>query len=319
MISISNSLIGLIAFGALMSIFVLTIWMHLWLARRQGRYSPFTEDMFRLPAHSLRNEKSDLADDMTNYYLVFVAASCGLIFSVLFFDERPRLGAAIAATGGLVYALIKISRLFKRVRKVGLGCEGEEYTGQELNLLMTKGAFVFHDIPYKYGNIDHIVVGFDRILVVETKAVRKPQSPDSAQSREAVVKYDGETLVFPHFMTSKPIEQAKRHAAYLSDVIQKKCGVSFPVKPVVAIPGWFVERSKEAGTDVLVVNPKRAKALFKWLGERQDKSTRNRVTNYIASVARSVSPNSKRTDPDASRDYDIWLNPRHKEKVLGDY
>src|SRR5690606_37340526 len=103
------------------------------------------------------------------------------------------------------------------------------YTGQELNFLMRQGAWVFHDIPYKYGNIDHIVVSKGGVFVVETKAVRKPVGEDG--KRKSKVSASGGKLHFPHHVTQAPIQQAKRHAEYVSEFLVRKTGKNYPVTP----------------------------------------------------------------------------------------
>ena len=238
-----------------------------------------------------------------------------LIFALLTLDDMLVLVPIF-----LIYVIWNLNRcrkLIPKLRAAGLGKEGEEYTGQELNFLMRKGAYVFHDIPYRYGNIDHIVVGLDKVLVVETKTYRKPQSKKGGSSREYKVRYDGDSLHFPTFVTGAPLEQAQTHAKFVRSSIKRHCGFDFPVLPIVALPGWFVVNDKAKSEKTLVVNPKRSRALVKWLGELKDPSRRDKVAVYLESVARSVSPISEKTDPDAGKKYDFWLNPKIQEKELG--
>ena len=79
-------------------------------------------------------------------------------------------------TIAVAFSVYKTLSAMHRYHTTTKGLRGEEYTGQELNFLMRDGAYVFHDIPYKYGNIDHVVVCQSRILAVETKAYSKPQN-----------------------------------------------------------------------------------------------------------------------------------------------
>jgi len=69
---------------------------------------------------------------------------------------------------------------------LGLGREGEEYTGQELNFLMSKGAIVYHDIPYIYGNIDHVVIALDKIFAI----VRSVSPASRLSDADVSKKYD---------------------------------------------------------------------------------------------------------------------------------
>ena len=77
----------------------------------------------------------------------------------------------------------------------------------------TSGCIVLHDVPSDTGNIDHIVVASRGVYVVETKSFRKPPPSGNKQNEAAYqVRFDGSTLMFPDFMTRKPVEQVLRHA-----------------------------------------------------------------------------------------------------------
>jgi len=297
---------------------VILVWYVIWTSRRKKHYSPFTEDTLRLPGHSIRKAHGDQLDKLISLFLEFVISTGGVILAVFFLSTAMKWIVIALSVAYMLWTAYRTVKLFHKARKLGLGKEAEEYTGQELNLLMTKGAFVFHDLPYQYGNIDHVVVGLNNVLVVETKAVKKPSANKEGNSRIASVRFDGTTLQFPRFETTEPIKQANIHAKHLREVIQKKCGFDYPVIPVVALPGWHIEVEGDQRYNTIVINPKRAKALFKWLGSRDDKFKRDLVANYIASVARSVSQASKLSDPNASEKYDFWLNPRYQDKKLGD-
>lgn len=308
------------AISALSSLLLIPfIWFLVAKKRRKNKFSPFTEKMFRLPGHSLRIQKEALLENVTFSFFGFIL---GVVFCAIGLVYKEGLSTVmfnIAGLAGVIMSLTSLTKTFNEVHKVNLGLEGEEYTGQELNLLMLYGAYVFHDIPYQYGNIDHIVVGNNTVFAIETKAVSKPKTEGSESGREAKVKFDDKALNFPHYSTAQPIDQASRHAQHVAEAIRKRCGFSFPVKAVVALPGWYVEHSNSTNSEVLVMNPLRGNFLRKWLGEVQDKKQRNEVIRYIASVARSVPQSSKRTDPDWHKSYDFWSNPKHKAKILGEY
>ncbi len=120
----------------------------------------------------------------------------------------------------------------------------------------------------------------------------------------------GNRLHFPHFSTDQPLQQARRHARYLSDHLKQKLGLTVPVTAVVALPGWFVERASVS--DVWVINPKRGNVLKSQLNKPLIRDNHLiRIANHLESVARSVKPASKKMDPDAVDNYDFWMNPRH--------
>ena len=298
------------------AIFIAFILMYFWVSRQKQRYTPFTEDSLRLPGHSVRLEQLRISDELLMLYFQFIVAFIPIPYFLIFLKGPLRFIAPAAMILYAFYLLRKFWNHMLNLQNYVLGREGEEYTGQELNLLMRSGAFVFHDIPYKYGNIDHIVVGRNKLFTVETKAIRKPSAANS-DSRESKVVFNGKSLKFPHKTIDDPVTQALRHAKYMSEIIEKKCRVNFPVIAVVALPGWYIQNDAKF-QDILVINPKRGKALKNWLGELDDKESRDKVVAYVASVARSVDYGSDKTDPNASKKYDFWLNPRVKETKLGD-
>jgi len=144
-------------------------------------------------------------------------------------------------------------------RSYQLGYEGEIAVGQELNQLMLDGYRVYHDFPAGKFNIDHIVVGVSGVFAVETKARSKPTSKD--RRADAKVKYDGRSLQFPNSTDVQSIEQAKRQAEWLSKWLQRAVGETVGVRPVVALPGWFVERVASGG--IRVINPKNFRSIAK--------------------------------------------------------
>ncbi len=156
---------------------VLMIAYILWLyqnERKKNRYSPFTEKMLRSPGYTLSNELDDVVDKMMAPF--FMIGFCPLLYFILTKDftlgYKVITGVPILAL--MIWEMLSIRKLFLRSRKLKLGLDGEVYSGQELNYLMRQGAWVYHDIPYKYGNIDHVIVSKAGVFTVETKTISKP-------------------------------------------------------------------------------------------------------------------------------------------------
>ena len=294
-----------------MAMAVLLLSVH--LARKKNRYSPFTEKLLRSPGYTLGQKLDDFSTRVLEVYLRIAFPPILLLF---LHDRLSQFGyffllALMALYMG--FNVRKMVRLLGEVKKIRLGLDGEVYTGQELNYLMRQGAWVFHDIPYQYGNIDHLVVSKGGVFVVETKTVRKPADEDGKrQSTVAVV--DG-WLQFPHQPSQAPIQQAKRHAEHVRKYLEKKTGKIYPVTPVVALPGWFVKTEK--ATDCLVINPKRGGGLRSFV-ERQvipDNETQI-IANHIEGFARTVQSNADINDPDARKNFDFWLNRKPEQEKM---
>ena len=297
------------------AVVVLSVWLFVRYERNKRKYSPFTEKLLRSPGHSLSLELDKLLEDF--YLPILLASISGVVVVTKWNEMTTNVGRSILLVfmvGITIYAIYRLRTIHIRAWSVRLGCEGEVYTGQELNFLMRDGAWVYHDIPYKYGNIDHIVISTGGVFAVETKAVRKPQSRKGRADYTVLVS--GGKLNFPHVVTSKPMAQAQCHANYLSEFIQSQIGIEHKVTPVVAIPGWFIKRDS-ASTDVLVINPKRGKALSN-LVKRQKLSGRNTelIAGRLESYARDVYANSDFADPDATKKFDFWNNRKPEDQKL---
>ncbi len=290
------------------------LWI-IWRQRKKNKFSPFTEPMLRPPGHSLSKRLTALE---TKASLPLLAL---LIFPMTFGIAYQKISPIAATILGLIIAaiviasIIRLGRVFLQSLRVKLGLMGEIYTGQELNYLMRRGAWVYHDIPFKYGNIDHVVISKGGIFVVETKAVRKPMSKKGRKLAKVGVLPD--RLVFPHSTTQKPIIQAKQQAKYLKTYLSTKLGVSCPVYPVIAIPGWYIEADDQK-KGFLVINPKRGKALRKYVSGRARISPQNlkNVVLLIEDIARSVEFQTDITDPDAKTKYSFFLNKKEQERKI---
>ena len=278
--------------------------------RRRGRYAPFTEKNLRLPGHTLSIEVRDIVFDCLFWFLAGMFTPIVGALSYLVVGSKNGLILFLVFFPPAVWFFWKAIKLFKEGKIKDLGCDGEKYTGQELNYLMRSGAWVYHDLPYQYGNIDHMVVSTGGVFVVETKAVSKPQV-GKGKKREAKVECKNGVLHFPHISTSLPLKQAGIHAKYVEQYLQKRAGLRVPVKAVVALPGWFIEGQ---GGDVEIINPKRGFALQRLVAKKVISETdAERVAETIEEVARTVGYSTDKTDPDGGEKYDWLLNKKHQE------
>lgn len=172
-----------------------------------------------------------------------------------FFSGKAPSGFSIAIAGVgaaamLAYFIKQASTQMMKGRNYRLGWEGELAIAQDLQLLWAKGFRVFHDLPANNFNIDHVVVGPTGVYAVETKAWVKRGVGDKTHQ----VIFDGQRLQFPDFSTDEPVRQAKTQAEWLSGFLSKATGIPLTAKPVLCIPGWWVERQRTG--DVVVLSGK---------------------------------------------------------------
>ncbi|RPE81967.1 nuclease-related domain-containing protein [Vulcaniibacterium tengchongense] len=152
------------------------------------------------------------------------------------------------------YGFLQYQRHSKRKEQALDGLLAERVTGMQLNRLVARGCIVMHDLPCGDYNIDHVVVAPRGVFAIETKSYRKPKNLPAGTA--AKVLFDGETLKFSDFSTTKPIEQSRRQAKSLSSLLRESLGEAIRVTPALALPGWWVDKT-EAGksSDVFVFTP----------------------------------------------------------------
>jgi hypothetical protein len=231
-----------------------------------------------------------------------VPAMAALLVAVM--GSRPRHAGTYASVGllwlgGVGFFAMRLARRWKRLIQLRLALDGEMATGEELNQLMLGGWRVFHDVQADGFNIDHVVVGPAGVFAVETKTKAKARSRDGAKT--ATVIYDGDRLHFPGWRGRGPLEQAKRQAEWLRKWLTSAVGEPVDVTPVLALPGWFVER-KGAG-DVIVINPKERRLLVEHRTRRQlDAQRVQRIAHQLEQRCRDVVPLAYReARPDVQR------------------
>ena len=216
---------------------------------RQSRRSPIGIALLRGPGHSLREQLDEAYNDLTMDIALLMVVP--LLALSLFLAQSHLRGLPQMAHLAPVYALAAVAFMASTLRKLlkagtrldhlKAGYDAEVAVGQELDQLMRKGAATFHDLPAEQFNIDHVVVAAKGVFAVETKGFTKPNR--GRGKADATVTYDGETLRFPTWTTQEPLEQAERQAAWLARWLSSAVGSPVSVLPVVALPGWFVERT----------------------------------------------------------------------------
>lgn len=262
----------------------------------RARKSPFTSDFLRAPGQTLADQIEELKIDAV--WDVTLAAMIPLmLISTLTtrayisgsdFDPLIVVATIVIGLGVLVPLGIKVFRKGRRLRSLRLGYEGEVAVGQELNQLLAQGFRVYHDFPAGKFNVDHVVIGPTGIFAVETKARAKPNSGDG--KADARVEFHGTELRFPGWKETAPIDQAVRQAEALSKWLASAVGEPVAVRPVVALPGWYVVTVKPG--EVLVFNGKNYRSVFPKVlpPKRLDDKLIQQIAHQIEQKCRSVSP-----------------------------
>lgn len=270
--------------------------IYLWRKRIESkRRSPLTQMLLRAPGETLRDELEGTRNDLL-IYMVMLPALPLLIYalhvSLSYFggEKESILRIAISvlfAVGAIGYSLSIIMRLLKRANKLRLGYEGEVAVAQELNQLMRDGAYVFHDVPAEGFNIDHVIVWSKGVYAVETKGRMKHRRDRGTE--DANVVFDGQCLQFPGWSETAPLEQAARQAKWLEQWLSSAVGEKIGVKPVLALPGWYVDLKVKG--DVVIINGKNASGIFgKLFHSALSEEMVKRIAHQMEQRCRDVEP-----------------------------
>lgn len=261
--------------------------------RLAGRKSPLTQGLLRPAGHALRIQFDDVFTDVMGWLMMalFLPVVVGALYSGVLLAPAQTfswtsavfyLALAVLAIAVSSYQAVK---LLKRAMNLRMGWDAEMATGQELDQLMRTGAAVFHDLPAKEFNIDHVLICPSGVYAVETKSRLKA----IAGGKDGVkVMCEGTTLSFPGWSDNSTVEQAHRQAKWLSAELTKAIGEPIRVSGVVALPGWFVVQNGRY--DVKVLNPKN----FRYLLDPRDTPLSpvlmKRVAYQVEQWCRDVAP-----------------------------
>lgn len=225
---------------------------------QRQRRDPFTTEFLRPAGYSRQRRVDALQLDLA---LTF---GFGLAIPLWFYSVWLTAGRwasspswtawiyLLAGGASFVYFLIRTVATYRALSQARLLLDGEAASGQEFDRLMRFGARVFHDMPGAGFNLHHVVVTPTGVLAVESLAHPRPER--HRQARETTVRFDGRRLVFPDGSQEAPVQRARERARWLAGWLSTALQDEVPVRPMLALPGWSVER--EGLSDVTVLNPR---------------------------------------------------------------
>jgi hypothetical protein len=229
--------------------------------------APMEFKLLRGPGESLRRRLAKFGEEFAFRMLAVVLASLFAPMLVLWLyllmvppsQTLFWIGVLIAAlifVAGFIAALQWTTHHLRRYQNDRLGYLGEREVAEQLQILCRRGYHIFHDVPAERRrgrfNIDHVTVGPAGVAIVETKTRRKGRARTGR--KDFVVSSDGRRLIWPWGEEGVHLKQTASRAGWVREWIRERTGVDTPVKPILALPGWFVEATGRGA--VAVVNPK---------------------------------------------------------------
>lgn len=240
-----------------------------WWMRRDQRRDPLTSELLRLPGASVAVQVDSIGESLFSNLVAALLAGVVILLIVLLRRMQADTIAfdwidAVLCLPTVLYCLwvtYKTLRSMAQLRQNKAGLRAERATAQEIGAVLAGNNRMFHDVQAGTFNIDHVVVSPSGVFAVETKSRRKP--PAGGGADKVRVRYDGKALSFPGWSETEPIVQAERQAKWLAAYLRKATGESFPVTPVLALPGWFVENTARISEGMVrVINPRKSGWLF---------------------------------------------------------
>lgn len=265
--------------------------------RKKTRRNPLTVNLLRSPGESIRKELEAISARLDGFFLLlFALAVLSPIVLLLVLksgDSKThewQFWLVVASYGLIISGMtFWLYRTLRRRQDLYLGLDAETAVGQELNTLMFSGFRVFHDFPAENFNIDHIAVGPAGVFAVETKG--RPKPIKGRGNIDAKVFSDGEILRFPGWNETEPLEQARWQAKWLSNWLSSAVGQPVSAKPVLALPGWFVDTTKRS--DVVVYSGKNPQFFSKLqAGEPLPDSLVLSIAHQLEQRCRDVAPSA---------------------------
>lgn len=273
-----------------------TLYAAIWWMEHQPRPSLPTPKALRLPGDSLDSQLKQ-ALEVTVDRLVWVVI-CGLIVAISIVSRRlPATGMVwdaqdtLILTGGLVLSTLLTWRIVRRlpeINQIRRDIRARQTTALEICEVLAGQNRIIHDLQAGDIHIDHVVVTSAGIFAVKTRPHPQP-SPDHG-AEEFRLQYDGVALHFPEGIETTPLRQVRQQAEWLSHQLFKATGERFPVLPVLAVSGWYVEDIASIGDDMVrVINPKKSHWLFTKGPTLLDNGTLQRATQAVEKLAENVS------------------------------
>lgn len=236
----------------------------------QNKKSPLKDRPLRYVGQSLDEEIDKLVnEDAVPYFLVSVLLIyfAGYEWWRYFKNPAPSpLLATFVAAIFIIFSFYKVRQIRIKLKSLKLGRDGERAVGQFLENLREDGHRVFHDLLGDKFNIDHIIISQKGIFLIETKTYSKPIKG------EAKIVFDGTKLTIQGLGSqTKPIIQVVSSSKWLNRTLLATTGKSFPIKPVILFPGWYItSTAKGKKSGIWVLEPK---ALPQYIKNQSDSLT----------------------------------------------
>ncbi|MCJ7772947.1 MAG: NERD domain-containing protein, partial [Desulfobacterales bacterium] len=185
---------------------------------KQKKKSPIKDKPLRYVGQSL-DERIDklINEDAAEYFMagVMIVFFAGYEWWRYYKNPPPSPKTlTFVAILFVLFSVFRVRKIFKEVKALKLGRDGERAVGQYLESLRENGHRIFHDLIGDNFNLDHVIISRKGIYVIETKTYSKPVKG------EANIDFDGEKLTIKDLgFQTKPITQVKAASIWLKNIL----------------------------------------------------------------------------------------------------
>lgn len=261
------------------------------------RVSPLNRDLLRPAGYSLLEKLQELWSEVV-LNIAFALAFpgyLGVFVAVAFLTDQSYVSILLTSVGAMcvaLYYLWRIRELLTRLNHLTHASQAEMFVAEELNLLLLHGFRVFHDVPIRYGNIDHVVVGASGVFAVNTKAYGRLS--DTADQAKLLVDSKNNLLRMPDRNIPIPIEKLRLEARTLKAFLEDATAQKVEVNSVLALPGWYVVGDGGYPIDCRVINPRNSSGFFNSFKHKMSPEEIDRLVYQLDRVCRNIEPIQKR-------------------------
>ena len=220
------------------------LFARIFVNNRKNRLPVERSQLIRMPAQALNSQIQDTSIEVMGLAVGITALMTSPFVFVgsqyISFTEPTTISMMIGIGLGVIYGCVKAWKYTDQLIKLKLGRDAELAVASELMKLQSLGYQVFHDVQADGFNIDHLVVGPNGVFAVETKGRHKRTNDAKNGQKDYVMSFENNQLNFPSWFEKEPLEQAERQAKWVATWLNKACGISLNVMPLLVFPGWFV-------------------------------------------------------------------------------
>jgi hypothetical protein len=233
--------------------------------------------------------RAGLAGKMAEYVLValIVLMIAGIEVGRWYFNTPPQpLWVCVFAAGVILYAALRVWLIVPQLQVLGRELEARRLLRSAVERLCGKGYVLFDGVTSARGwSLGSVLAGPTGVFCVVPRFI-----PRGRDLREQVAHLDNVSLkIAGRDVLANPLEQARRAAAGLYELLAAAGLDTVPVQPVVVFPGWTVQRPAGfADPEVLVTGDQLLEETIRGASGQMEPREMIAVSELLAKAARGA-------------------------------